>query len=132
MHPPLVANSIFHPLLEEGTRYWIAASVAQYVTRPGVYAGWQWNPSGDTGPFAYRETGINHWFVNPGGNPRGVYRVEGVPTVAFAGKPRSPNCHGKSVSALARQFGGLDAAAAALGFPSVPALQNAIGEFCRG
>ena len=39
---------------------------------------------------------------------------------------------GQSIAALARQYGGLDAAAAALGFPSVQALQDAIQEFCEG
>jgi hypothetical protein len=34
----------------------------------------------------------------------------------FAGTPGKANCHGKSVSALAKQFGGLNNAAAALGF----------------
>jgi hypothetical protein len=50
----------------------------------------------------------------------------------FAGTPGKANCHGKSVSALARQFGGLNEAAAALGFGSVQALQDAIEAFCRG
>jgi hypothetical protein len=50
----------------------------------------------------------------------------------FAGTPGTPNCRGESVSALARQFGGLDAAASALGFPSVEALQDAIRAFCEG
>jgi hypothetical protein len=48
----------------------------------------------------------------------------------FAGQPGAPNCHGKSVSALSNQYGGLDAAAAALGYPSVKALQDAIRAFC--
>jgi hypothetical protein len=52
-------------------------------------------------------------------------------TLAFAGTPGTPNCQGQSVSALAQQFGGLEAAAAALGFPSVQALQDAIREFCE-
>ena len=39
---------------------------------------------------------------------------------------------GKSVSALAKQFGGLNEAAAALGFGGVQALQNAIEAFCGG
>jgi hypothetical protein len=47
-------------------------------------------------------------------------------TVPNAGIPGQANCHGKTVSALARQFGGLNAAAAALGFSSVEALQNGI------
>jgi hypothetical protein len=43
-----------------------------------------------------------------------------------------PNCHGKSVSALVHQFGSIKAAAAALGFSSVTALQRAIGISCGG
>jgi hypothetical protein len=50
--------------------------------------------------------------------------------VCLAGMPGKPNCHGKCISALAQEFGGLDAAASALGFPSVQALQDAIGDFC--
>lgn len=52
--------------------------------------------------------------------------------LVFAGIPGKTNCHGKSVSALAQQFGGIDAAAAALGFSSVEALQDAIRTFCGG
>jgi DNA-binding beta-propeller fold protein YncE len=51
--------------------------------------------------------------------------------VIFAGTPGTPNCHGKSVSALVHEFGGLKAAASALGFPSVQALHDAIRAFCR-
>jgi uncharacterized repeat protein (TIGR03803 family) len=54
-----------------------------------------------------------------------------VPPI-FAGTPGKPNCFGRSVSALARQYGGLNAAAAALGYPGVRALQEAIMEFCEG
>lgn len=50
----------------------------------------------------------------------------------FAGTPGKANCHGKSVSALAQQFGGLNGAAAGLGFASVGALQDAILAFCGG
>jgi hypothetical protein len=49
----------------------------------------------------------------------------------FAGTPGKANCHGKSVSALAQQYGGLNNAAAALGLDSVNALQEAIGDFCE-
>ena len=52
-------------------------------------------------------------------------------TVPQAGMPGRANCHGKSVSALAHQFGGLEAAASALGFSSVEALQDAFREFCE-
>lgn len=50
--------------------------------------------------------------------------------VALAGTPGQKNCHGKSVSALAGQFGGTDHAASALGFDSVDALQSLIQGFC--
>jgi YVTN family beta-propeller protein len=53
------------------------------------------------------------------------------PGPRFAGTPGFSNCHGQSVAALTRQFGGLKAAAAALAFPSVEALQDAIKAFCH-
>ena len=54
------------------------------------------------------------------------------PAPKFAGTPGYSNCYGQSVSALARQYGGLNAAASALGFSGVGALQNAILAFCGG
>jgi hypothetical protein len=48
----------------------------------------------------------------------------------FAGQPGAANCHGMTVSALAQEFGSIKAAASALHFPSVRALQNAIRAFC--
>jgi hypothetical protein len=51
-------------------------------------------------------------------------------TVPASGAPGQANCHGKTVSALARQFGGLRAASLALGFSSVEALQDGIRVFC--
>jgi hypothetical protein len=52
-------------------------------------------------------------------------------TVPQAGTPGLANCQGKSVSALARQFGGLHAAASALRFPSVKALRQSFRAFCE-
>lgn len=52
-------------------------------------------------------------------------------TVREAGTPGQANCDGKTVSALATQFRGLDAASSALGFSSVAALQDAIRVFCE-
>ena len=52
-------------------------------------------------------------------------------TVPQAGTPGRANCHGKSISGLAHQFGGIDAAASALGFSSVEALQDAFKAFCE-
>jgi hypothetical protein len=51
---------------------------------------------------------------------------------AFAGTPGTASCYGQSVSALVREFGGLNNAAAALGVPSIRALQNAILAVCGG
>jgi hypothetical protein len=51
-------------------------------------------------------------------------------TVPNAGIPGQANCHGKTVSALASQFGDINTAAGALGFSSVAALQEVIGQFC--
>ena len=52
-------------------------------------------------------------------------------TVPEAGTPGQPNCHGQTISALAHQFGGIEAAASVLGFSSVQALQNAFALFCE-
>jgi YVTN family beta-propeller protein len=54
------------------------------------------------------------------------------PAPRFAGTPGSSNCYGQSVAALVRQYGGLNAAATALGFSSIMALQNTISAFCGG
>lgn len=51
-------------------------------------------------------------------------------TVPRAGTPGKANCHGKSVSALAHQFGSLDAAATSLGFSSAEQLQDTFAGFC--
>jgi hypothetical protein len=58
--------------------------------------------------------------------------VPSVPVVLFAGTPGKANCVGQSVSALATQYGGLNAAAASLDFATVAALQNAIMGYCGG
>jgi hypothetical protein len=52
-------------------------------------------------------------------------------TIPEAGTPGRANCHGKTVSALAEQFGGIHAASVALGFSSVATLQDATRVFCE-
>jgi len=52
-------------------------------------------------------------------------------TVPDAGTPGQANCHGESISALAKQFGGLDTAASSLGFSSVKSLQDSFRAFCE-
>jgi YVTN family beta-propeller protein len=68
-----------------------------------------------------------------GGHPLsfGRFIPSGKTLPKFAGTPGKANCHGKSVSALAKQYGGLNNAAAALGYRSVSALQNAIEDYCE-
>jgi hypothetical protein len=56
--------------------------------------------------------------------------VSGVNFTVLAGTPGAANCVGESVSALAQEFGGLNNAAAALGYSNVAALQHAIRTFC--
>jgi hypothetical protein len=50
----------------------------------------------------------------------------------FAGDPGKASCMGSSMSALSHQYRSLRAAASALGFGNVKALQNAIRAFCKG
>jgi hypothetical protein len=52
-------------------------------------------------------------------------------TVPGAGTPGQANCHGKTVSAMALQFGGIAGAALTLGYSSTAALQDGIGVFCE-
>jgi hypothetical protein len=51
-------------------------------------------------------------------------------TIPAAGTPGRANCDGKTVSALAHQFGSIDAATSALGFSSVAALQDGLRAYC--
>ena len=51
-------------------------------------------------------------------------------TIPEAGIPGEPSCHGQTISALARQFGGSKGAASTLGFASVAALQDSFKQFC--
>jgi uncharacterized repeat protein (TIGR03803 family) len=46
--------------------------------------------------------------------------------------PGTPNCRSNSLSALVGNYGGLGAAAVALGYSSVQVLQNAITTYCAG
>jgi hypothetical protein len=62
----------------------------------------------------------------------GVFIQPAKPAPTFAGTPGKANCYGQSVSVLVRQYHGLNAAAAALGYPRVRALETAILAFCEG
>jgi hypothetical protein len=105
---------------QQGTKLVGTGAVAPFGN--GAEQGWSASLSGDG------NTAIVGGFID--NNLAGAAWVYAKP--AFAGTPGQANCYGRSVSALARQFRGLNAAAAALGFPSVGALQNAILAFCGG
>jgi hypothetical protein len=52
-------------------------------------------------------------------------------TIPDAGTPGQANCHGRTVSAMAKEFTGIDASASTLGYASVDALQDGVGAFCK-
>jgi len=90
----------------------------------------QVSKSASAGP--YRVDFLNALGASPSAEAVPIIVHSGeVIVVNFAGTTGEANCQGTSVSALARQFGGIDAAAA-LGFASVQALQDAIQAFCAG
>jgi hypothetical protein len=59
-----------------------------------------------------------------------ILRQAGRELTPFVGVPGNANCHGASVSALAKKYGGTARAATALGFKSVNDLENAVRGFC--
>jgi hypothetical protein len=69
---------------------------------------------------------------NPTQIPGGKWTsVEDISLVqGFGGTPGAANCHGKSVSELAKTFGGMPDAASALGYASVADLQAGVDAFC--
>jgi hypothetical protein len=107
-----------------GTGIAVDAAGAAYVT------GLTHSPDFPTMPGAFQVTSGTREC-----SPRGVDQNAFVVKLAsptFAGTPGTANRHGESVSALVHQYGSLEAAASALGFPSVQAPQDAIQEFCEG
>jgi YVTN family beta-propeller protein len=54
------------------------------------------------------------------------------PPRKFAGMPGFPNCYDKTISELAKEYGGLNAASKALGYSDVMDLRDAVVRFCRG
>jgi hypothetical protein len=67
-----------------------------------------------------------------GGTPAPTFNMAFSLTGAtVAGTPGRANCRGRSISGLSEDFGELDAAASALGFPSVKALHGTVVAFCE-
>ena len=118
-----------------GTAFEIAKTATGYATTPTVLVNFD-STSGvvpEAGLIADDNGNLFGTTTAGGANNGGtVFEIAGSGFAVFAGTPGKANCFGQSVAALARQFGGLNAAAAALGFPTVQALQNAILAFCGG
>ena len=68
---PLVGVSALNPTLDDGSQYWLVCS-----TDPSTWSAWNWNTTGDTGPFVFRQNG-GDWIV--ASDIRSVFRVEGDP-----------------------------------------------------
>ncbi len=67
-----------------------------------------------------------------GGTPAPTFNMTFSLTGAtIAGTPGRAHCRGRSISGLSEDFGELDAAALALGFPSVKALHDTVVAFCE-
>jgi YVTN family beta-propeller protein len=89
--------------------------------------------SGASGSVSVIDTATNTVIGSPiavGGSPTafGIFIIR----PSFAGTQGFSNCLGQSVAALSNKYGTLSAAAAALTFPKVQTLQNAIAAFCHG
>jgi hypothetical protein len=67
--------------------------------------------------------------VNPAPAFNMTFSLSGVSLVS-AGVPGQDDCHDVTLAGLADQFGSASAAASALGFPSVKAMQDAFRTFC--
>jgi hypothetical protein len=89
-NPPLVAGSVLHPLLTEGSQYWVIASASGATT-----AVWNFNSTGGTGPTATREDG-GVWSLDDVQPLQGALRVSGTP----AAGPDPPAVPGPSSLAL--------------------------------
>jgi hypothetical protein len=71
-NPPVVANSVLHPLLSAGAQYWVTASASDQTD-----VGWNTNSTGDTGPHAQSQNGGPFNVIT---SDRGAYRVEATPS----------------------------------------------------
>jgi hypothetical protein len=102
-------------------------------------------------PFPAGTTDLQAWIRNEGLKPDwlriGSDIINGNPPTFFpatfnmtfslsgnsipeAGAPGQENCHGQTVSAMAREFGGIDTSAFTLGYLNTSALQDGVRVFC--
>ncbi len=119
-----------------GTVFEIAKTAGGYASTPTVLVSFNGTDGAlpEAGLIADANGNLFGTTQSGGANAQGtVFEITGSGFVGpFAGTPGTANCIGTSVSALAKKYGGLNAAAAALGYPGETALQNAIAAFCGG
>ncbi len=70
-NPPVVVESVQHPVLEKGVRYWVVAAATVET-----WAGWYLNSTGDTGPHGQRAD-RGEWKIS--NITRCAFRVTGTP-----------------------------------------------------
>lgn len=93
------------------------------------YAGGPFVPTTVIGPVVVTDVfGDSNSRIFFGGAGNATF--DDLQVLSLAGTPGVKNCHGKTVSALAQDLGGIGHAASAFGFPSVDALQDFVRGFC--
>jgi len=132
----LFGTTIWLGALGYGTVFKIVKTASGYASTPTVL----YNFDGTVGAAPYAgliaDANGNLFGATGGGgaNDQGtVFELSGsgfVPPLRFTGVPGTANCNGVSTSTLARTYGGIAAAARALGYASVAALQSAIAAYC--
>jgi hypothetical protein len=122
----------FRPEVQVAGNIFLYLSAPKPIVKPGT-------------PFPAGSTDLQSWIRNADLAPdwsrigtdithqgpfNAVFSLAGD-TIPSAGTPGKPNCHGKTISAMARQFGGIGHAALNLGYFSVDALQGGVSVFCK-
>jgi hypothetical protein len=133
-NPPLflpAGHYFFRPEVEVSGGNFLFLSAPRPITSGTPF------PPGTTDLQAWiRNTNLNPDWLRIGGDIVGgvtfnmTFSLNGN-TVPGAGTPGQANCHGKTVSAMALQFGGMADAALTLGYSSTAALQDGIRVFCE-
>jgi YVTN family beta-propeller protein len=107
------------------------ASVSLVASEPGFAQNAYITNSGDN-TISVIDTATNTVVGLPIAVGSAPFRVAVTSSRDLLGRLGMPTVIGKNLSALAQTFGGLNAVAIALGFPTVQALQTAVSPYCGG
>ena len=116
-----------------GTVFKLAKTATGYAAAPIVLA--NFNGANGAYPVAGLIAGTNGHLLGTAysGGAAGygtVFELSRSGFVKFAGVPDASNCHSVTIAALTTEYGSVANAASGLGYASVPALQNAIANYC--